>query len=198
MNNFNINVVRNIEVRSIEGDRLEIKGILPSNSLSEELFHPKKRIFFRERIMSGAFEYAIKDKQPRLLKNHNYDMEFTTVEFGVIKETVRGLEFTATVEDEHNLKEDMKNITGLSFGFTVDEENWIKKDNKNVRDIYRFKELTEISVLVGLQPAYRTTEVIIVPEGTETYIGELIRYKLFIREQQLKILRAEIEEIKKR
>lgn len=197
MNKFNINVVSNIEVRGIEGDRLEIKGILPSNSLSEELFHPKKRMFFRERIRAGAFDNAIKDKQPKLLKNHNYDMEFTTVKFAVIKETVRGLEFKVTVEDEFNLKDDIKNITGLSFGFIVDEDKWIKKNNENIRDIYRFKELMEISVLVGLQPAYSATEVIIMPKGTETYIDELIRYKLFIREQQLKILREELEKIKK-
>lgn len=193
-----IDVIKNIEIRSIgEGNRLEIKGLLPSNTLSETLFSPQKKILFRERIRTGAFASALKDGYtPKVLVNHKYDKELTA-EFTTIKETRKGLEFTVVVDNDFELKEKLQEVKGLSFGFVVDVDMWSIREEKNIRDIFSFKELMEISILVGLEPAYSSTEVIIVPEGAEAQLDELERYKLFLRDEQLKILKQQLAELKR-
>lgn len=193
-----INVVKNIEIRSIEeGNRLEIKGLLPSNTLSEVLFHPKKKVFFREKILPKAFATAISENTPKILKNHNEELEFKSAEFVELKETQRGLEFTVVMENEHGLKESLKDVKGLSFGMIVNQDLWEDVNGKKIRSIFSFASLYEISILVGVESAYSSTEVVIVPAGVKSQLTELEQYKLWLREEQLKVLKDTIEQLKK-
>lgn len=193
-----IDVLAPIDVRSIgESNKLQVIGLLPSNSLSEELFHPKKKVFFREKIRTGAFASTLSNKNiPKLLLNHNYNEEFKA-EFTEIKETHRGLEFTAIIENDYELKERLIEVKGLSFGFVVDSDLWSKVNGENIREIFSLKELIEISILMNKEPAYSTSRVIIIPEGEEKELNELQKYILWLRREQLKILNETLLELKK-
>ena len=55
----------------------------------------------------------------------------------------------------------------------------------------------EISILIGKEPCYSATEVTIFPAGVKEQLSELEQYKLWLRNEQLKVLKDTIEQLKK-
>lgn len=190
-----IKVIDNVEIRSLGGNKLEVKGLLPTNSISEILYSKERKSFFREIIRPGAFTSALERGLPKILINHNYDFELFS-EFKQIKETSKGLEFIAIVTDDFNLKEKQKEIRGLSFGFVVESDLWSNNKVENIREIFSFKKFTEISILYKLEAAYSSTTVVIVPEGAREQLSEVERMKLYLRRKQLEGLKKELLELK--
>ncbi|MDM0859535.1 HK97 family phage prohead protease [Clostridium perfringens] len=182
----NIELASDVEVRYIE-DEIEIKGIIPINDFSEILFSKEKNIFFRERILFGAFNGILKKGNlPKLILNHDYSLELKG-RFEKIKETCRGLEFIAVVKDEFNLRKKVKFIKGLSFGFVVGIDRFHKVNSLNIRDIYSFKELKEISILIDKEPCYSSTKVSIEPlEKSINSISKFEEYRAWIRDKKEK------------
>lgn len=149
--------------------------------------------------MAGAFLSAFRGESiPKLLRNHNYKEEFKA-DFKQLEETTKGLEFTAIVENQYGLKEGLQEVKGLSFGFIVAERGdiWSKVDGENIRDIFNFEKFLEISILQNREPAYPSTKIIIVPEGAREQLNEIEKYKLWLRDEQLKILKQTLEQLKK-
>lgn len=188
-----IKVIDNVEIRSLGGDKLEVKGLLPTNSLSEILYSKQKKVLFKEVIKTGAFSAALEKWTPKILVNHSYEL---LAEFTEIKETSKGLEFIAIITDDSNLKEKQEEIKGLSFGFVVESDLWSNHKGENIREIFSFKEFIEISILVGMEPAYSSTTVVIVPEGAREQLSEVERMKLYLRRKQLEGLKKELLELK--
>lgn len=154
-----IKVMKTIEIRSINSTEFEIRGLLPTNSPSEYIYHKKRKILFKEEIKPLAFSTAIEKERPLLLINHDYSKELVVTKFQG-KETVKGFEFIVIVKKDDISEEILLNIDevkGLSFGFLVGIEHW--KGRK--RYIYSFEKLIEISILKGQEPCYSATEVII-------------------------------------
>ncbi|MGG5460298.1 HK97 family phage prohead protease [Clostridium sp. B9] len=180
----NIELANDVEVRYFE-DEIEIKGIIPINDFSEILFSKEKNIFFRERILFGAFNGILqKGNLPKLILNHDYSLELKG-RFEKIKETYKGLEFTAIVKDDFNLRKKVQLIKGLSFGFVVGIDRFHKINSFNIRDIYSFKELKEISILIDKEPCYSSTKVSIEPlEESMKLIYKFEEYRALIREQK--------------
>ncbi|MGU8586985.1 HK97 family phage prohead protease [Clostridium perfringens] len=182
-----INIINNIEVRSIN-NKLEIKGLISINFLSEIIFCKEKNIVFRERIMPGAFDGILKKGQiPKLLLNHDYKLELKA-EFKTIKETSKGLEFVAIVDNDFYLSEKLKDISGLSFGFSVGIDKFHKVNNEYIRDIFSFKKFIEISILLGKEPCYSKSEVSISPTQS--------KYILSLRDEQIKKMKDIINKLK--
>lgn len=194
-----INVFNNCEIRTSENGDLVINGLLPTESYSEVMFNVKKRIFFKEIISRGAFDVILEKVRPKLIINHDYDKELTLKNFKA-KESTKGLEFEAIISTEgeftKEVKENIGKINGLSYGFVCGVDRYISNGDRHIRRIYSFADLMEISILIGRQPCYSATEVTIVPAGVKSQLTELEQYKLWLREEQIKILKEKIENIK--
>lgn len=193
-----INVVNNCEIRTAENGDLIVTGLLPTDSYSEVMFNPTKRIFFKEVISKDAFQEIVSKVTPKLIINHDYDKNLDLKSFKA-KESTKGLEFEAVVLAESKFAEEIKDnigkINGLSFGFVCGVDRWISNGDKYIRRIYSFSDFMEISILIGRQPCYSATEVTIVPEGEQ--LSEIEQYKLWLREQQIEILKLELKRLKK-
>ena len=195
-----INVINQCEIRTAENGDLIVTGILPTDSYSEVMFNPTKRIFFKEVISKGAFDRILEKAIPKLIINHN-DSKTLDLKSFQAKESVKGLEFEAVVSAESEFAEEIKDnigkINGLSFGFVCGVDRWISNGNNHIRRVYSFADLMEISILIGRQPCYSATEVTIVPKGDREQLSELEQYKLWLREQQIEILKLELKRLKK-
>lgn len=195
-----INVVNNYEIRTTENGDLIVKGFLPTESYSEVMFNVKKRIFFKEIISRGAFQEIISKVTPKLIINHDYAKELILKKFEA-KESARGLEFEAVISAEgeftKEIKENIGEINGLSYGFVCGKDVWIKNYDRHIRRIHSFGDFMEISILIGKEPCYSATEVTIFPAGVKEQLSELEQYKLWLRNEQLKVLKDTIEQLKK-
>lgn len=144
------------------GDNFFIKGLVPSESQSELLYSKNKKTMYREIIKKGAFAHALEVNIPKLLINHNHSKELKCKSLKIY-ESKYGLEFETVVEYNRELAENYSNIKSLSFGFSVDVDLWIEEDEVLKRNIYFFKELTEISILINNKPAYEEAKVVVIP-----------------------------------
>lgn len=195
-----INVINKCEIRTAENGDLIVNGLLPTESYSEVMFNVKKRIFFKEVISKGAFAMILEKVTPLLIINHNYDKELILKSFKA-KENTKGLEFEAVISAEgefiNEIKDNIGKINGLSYGFVCGVDRYVSNGDRHIRRIYSFADLMEISILIGRQPCYSATEVTIFPAGAKEQLTELEQYKLWLREEQLKILKETIEQLKK-
>lgn len=195
-----INVINQCEIRTAENGDLVITGLLPTESYSEVMFNVNKRIFFKEIISRGAFDVILEKVRPKLIINHDYDKELILKSFEA-KESAKGLEFEAVISSEgeftKEIKENIGKINGLSYGFVCGKDVWIKNYDRHIRRIHSFNDFMEISILIGKEPCYSATEVTIFPAGAKEQLTELEQYKLWLREEQLKVLKETIEQLKK-
>lgn len=195
-----INVINKCEIRTKENGDIVVKGLLPTESYSEVMFNVNKRIFFKEIISRGAFDVILEKVTPKLIINHDYDKELILKSFKA-KESAKGLEFEAIISTEgeftKEVKENIGKINGLSYGFVCGVDRYISNGDRHIRRIYSFADFMEISILIGKEPCYSATEVTIFPTGAKEQLSELEQYKLWLREEQLKILKETIEQLKK-
>lgn len=195
-----INVINQCEIRTTENGDLIINGLLPTESYSEVMFNVKDRIFFKEIISKGAFDMILEKVTPKLIINHDYSKELILKSFEA-KESAKGLEFEAVISSEgeftKEIKENIGKINGLSYGFICGRDLWVNNKDRHIRRIHSFNDFMEISILIGKEPCYGATEVTIFPAGAKEQLTELEQYKLWLREEQLKILKETIEQLKK-
>lgn len=189
----NIKVVQPLEIRTINDSKLEIKGLLPTNSPSQRIYDEKSDSYFTEVIKPLAFISAIEKEKPLLLINHDYSKKMKVISFAA-KETKKGLEFTAIVRKDNISNElliDKEKINGLSFGFIVGIDNW----KGGYRYIYSFERLSEISVLKEAEPCYTATEVSVKynKEQFET-TEDVIRW---VNRKRMEILIEKLNDLKK-
>lgn len=195
-----INVINKCEIRTKENGDIVVKGLLPTESYSEVMFNVNKRIFFKEVISKGAFDMILEKVTPKLIINHDYSKELILKSFKA-KESTQGLEFESVISSESEfikeIKDNIGKINGLSYGFVCGRDVWIKNYDRHIRRIHSFADFMEISILIGKEPCYSATEVTIFPTGAKEQLSELEQYKLWLREEQLKILKETIEQLKK-
>ena len=195
-----INVINKCEIRTKENGDIVINGLLPTESYSEVMFNVKKRIFFKEIISRGAFDVILEKVTPKLIINHDYSKELILKSFEA-KESAKGLEFEAVISSESEfikeIQESMGEINGLSYGFVCGRDLWVNNNDRHIRRIHSFNDFMEISILIGKEPCYSATEVTIFPAGAKEQLSELEQYKLWLRNEQLKILKETIEQLKK-
>lgn len=164
------------EIRSISATNIEIRmdensifilGSLPIRSLSHPITDKKTGKKFRECVEPLAFKLALMSNKAhgyktKLLKNHNYKLEFEyeKLEFDEVDELELRFLFTLP-KTERNLEllEDVsEDNASFSFGFICGSERKALSNEKGIdyiRIIDSFQELREISILdVFTAPCY--------------------------------------------
>lgn len=144
----------NIEIRVLEKGSILVKGVLPTNTPSGEIYSKERKVFFREIIKEGCFDSILLRKQvPKILLNHKTDTEQKLLKFKG-KETESGLIFHAEIQPTEELIKNIGSIKGLSFGFVKKSDSWSLKKGSWIRTILEFEDLYEISILYNCVPAY--------------------------------------------
>lgn len=119
---------------------------------------------FIEKIMPSVFQRAIeKNKDIKVLLNHNYDMELANTKDGTAQLFEDNIGLRAIVEITNPLvidKAKKHQLRGWSFGFLCNKEEVVEKENgikeRTVRDI----DLFEVSILDDRKmPAYIGTSI---------------------------------------
>ncbi len=138
-----------------EGEKRYITGIIPYDSLSENMGG------YREVIRRGAFSKTIQEADIRCLWNHNTQYVCGRNKSGTlfIEERDAGLCFECILPDT-TWAEDLyrsiarRDVTGISFGFGVVKERWTFDESRklDMRELLEIR-LFEISVGVAF-PAY--------------------------------------------
>ncbi|MCK8826399.1 HK97 family phage prohead protease [Natroniella acetigena] len=152
--------IENIEVREQDGEGMPVIEMYPAvfNSWSEELAG------FRERILPGAFEEAIRENDVIACFNHDKDQLLGRLKSGTLtlEEDERGLRAEIQPPDTdfgRYIVEliDRGDIDGGSFRFNALEENWNFKDGEELDE----RELVKLELFdVGpvTYPAYPDTQ----------------------------------------
>lgn len=70
-----------IEIRIKDNGTMLIRGMLPTNSLSHTLYNKKKRRFFKEMILPGAFQEIISKKTLQILLQHDFEKSQKLISF---------------------------------------------------------------------------------------------------------------------
>lgn len=152
----------NIEVRVLEKGSILVKGVLPTNTPSGELYSKERKAFFREIIKDGCFDSVLSKQQVpqiKILLNHKSDSEQKVVKFQG-KENKKGLVFQAEIEPSDELIRNIDKVRGLSFGFVKKLDSWSMGKDGWIRTILEFEDLYEISILYNCVPAYPSAVVI--------------------------------------
>lgn len=145
----------NVQIRDAGDGRLHITGIIPYNSISEDLGG------YREIILPSAFTKTLKDgSEVYALANHNTDcvlgntrnqtLVLTSGPDGLLCEAT--LPTTSYAQDVYNLIKD-DYVNGMSFGFQTIQHEWDGDDPKNPIDSIIEAKLIEVSYIVAF-PAY--------------------------------------------
>ena len=128
------------------------------NSLSEELWG------FREIIMPGAFDRALKEKHDvRALVNHDPNQIIGRTKSGTLKLDVddKGLRVDITPPDTQVGRDVLASLKrgdldGMSFAFRTLSDQWRTEDGEEIRELLDL-ELVDVSVVA--YPAYSDTSV---------------------------------------
>lgn len=122
---------------------------------------------FRERIMPGAFDKAIKDRDDvRALFNHEPNQLLGRVSAGTLKlETDKtGLRYTIQMNTDTSIGRDIVghvrrgDLQGSSFAFRVTQQTWIDADDGGL-DIRQIESVQLFDVGPVTYPAYEATSV---------------------------------------
>lgn len=185
----------NIEIRVLEKGSILVKGVLPTNTLSGELYSKERKVFFREIIKEGCFDsILLRQQAPKILLNHKSDREQKLIKFQG-KETKKGLIFQAEILPSGELIKNIDNIKGLSFGFVKKSDSWSLKNGSWIRTILEFEALYEISILYNYVPAYPST--VLIAEDEESLKKEEIKsMRKVIKQLREESARQEIERMK--
>jgi len=112
-----------------------------------------------EQVAEGVFARAI-NNNPEIFLKLNHDRVMGSTKDGVLtlKEDNIGLYAVAKFQDEEVLQAaEAGKITGWSFGFRCIDDEWTYTDEYYKRRILKDIQLNEVSLLVGLTPAYAGT-----------------------------------------
>lgn len=149
--------IKGTELRTLEGDNLNIEGYVNAvGRESELLFSPKKGKWFKEVMEPGVFKRALENNIdiPMLLE-HDYSKEIARTSNGTLEltEDSIGLKFKATITDEE-LYTSIKNgeINSCSFGFVCEEEEIEFVSNREEKRYVKDIQLLEVSLVKN--PAY--------------------------------------------
>lgn len=187
--------INDIEIRILDSGSILIKGILPTNTLSGNIYSKEKRIFFKEIIKDGCFDKMISKRTPKILLNHKADKEQKLLKFEG-KETKKGLRFQAEIIPTEELIKNITKVTGLSFAFTKKLDKWELRKKEWIRTVLEFETMGEISILYDCFPAYPST-VIIAEDEEKLKKGELSELKKEINKERVKNLRRELNSLKR-
>lgn len=188
--------VCDLEIRVLNSGSVLIKGMLPTNTKSGDIYSKEKRIFFREIIKDGCFDKILSKETPKILLQHKADKEQKLVSFEG-KETNKGLRFQAEIIPTEELIKNITKVTGLSFGFVKKTDNFKHTKEGWIRTILEFESMSEISILYGSQiPAYPSS-VIIAEDEEKLRQGEISELKKLINKERAKSLREELNRLKK-
>lgn len=192
----------NVEIRVGE-KHIYIGGSLPIRRLSSPITDRKTGKKFRERVEPLAFKLAlmsnkVHDYRTKLLKNHNYELEFEydKLEFDEVNE--RELRFLFTLPKTERNLELLKDISednaSFSFGFLCDGERKALSNEKGIdyiRIIDSFKELREISILDKFTlPAYSSARGF----SAESYASAEKKAQKFITKKNRETLSEKYDE----
>ena len=149
--------IKGTELRTIEGENLNIEGYINAvGRESELLFAPKKGKWFKEIIEPGVFKRALQNNTdiPMLLE-HDYSKEIARTSNGTLELTEDniGLKFKANIEDQE-LYTAIKNgeINSCSFGFICEDEEIEFINNREEKRYIKDIQLLEVSLVKN--PAY--------------------------------------------
>lgn len=157
---------KNLEIRELNKNTIEVKGIFKTNSLSNQIYDFKKKIFFKEKINKGAFSSVLKKMKsnnliPNLILNHDWNTKnyFKILDFYFTEEKDY-FTFTFLILKNNYAKrlflENEKQA--FSFAFIAEKENWENQNGQVIRNIISFKILSEFSLLTKDKlPAYNDT-----------------------------------------
>lgn len=149
--------IKGTELRTLEGENLNIEGYVNAvGRESELLFSAKKGKWFKEIMEPGVFKRALENNIdiPMLLE-HDYSKEIARTSNGTLEltEDSIGLKFKATITDEE-LYSSIKNgeINSCSFGFVCEEEEVEFVSNREEKRYVKGIQLLEVSLVKN--PAY--------------------------------------------
>ncbi len=152
-------ITRNIKTSSLEvreeGGKNHISGIIPYDSMSEDLGG------FREVIRKGAFTKTLREGDARCLWAHNTQYVLGRRSAGTLdfKDEADGLHFDCTLPATSWASDVFETVSrrdapGVSFGFYVIKDSWTRGQGKEpvLRELLEVNML-EVSVGVAF-PAY--------------------------------------------
>lgn len=149
--------IKGTELRTVEGDTLNIEGYVNAvGRESELLYSPKRNKWFKEVMEPGVFKRALENNVdiPMLLE-HDYDKQIASTSNGTLEltEDSIGLKFKATIQDQE-LYSSIKNgeINSCSFGFVCEEDEYEFVNNKEEKRYVKDIQLLEVSLVKN--PAY--------------------------------------------
>lgn len=149
--------IKGTELRTVEGDTLNIEGYVNAvGRESELLYSPKRNKWFKEVMEPGVFKRALENNVdiPMLLE-HDYNKQIASTSNGTLEltEDSIGLKFKATIQDQE-LYNSIKNgeINSCSFGFVCEEDEYEFVNNKEEKRYVKDIQLLEVSLVKN--PAY--------------------------------------------
>ena len=149
--------IKGTELRTVEGDTLNIEGYVNAvGRESELLYSPKRNKWFKEVMEPGVFKRALENNVdiPMLLE-HDYNKQIASTSNGTLEltEDSIGLKFKATIQDQE-LYSSIKNgeINSCSFGFVCEEDEYEFVNNKEEKRYVKDIQLLEVSLVKN--PAY--------------------------------------------
>lgn len=158
-NKYSINLLSG---NCIGKDNFFIRGLIPTESLSQFLYDKDKKSLYKEKVRRGAFAFSTSKSKPKLLINQDYSKELKCKKLSIYEDK-QELKFEAVVEYDEELAANYSEINSLSFGFVIGIDSWSKDGYNLIRTVHSFKELKEISILIGRKPAYEETRVTVLP-----------------------------------
>lgn len=124
--------------------KLYIEGYIPVGEYGNMIKNNNE--IYIEKIRKGAFNTSLMlEDNIKLLWNHDESRVLDSVENRLkIKETDKGLVFSAIIEDENAIKLIQNNKINVSFGFNCYKDRKINCKQANIRivDILRLNEIT--------------------------------------------------------
>lgn len=173
---------------NIRNDSVEIEGYVNAIERNSKPLASRMGRFI-ERICKGAFKRALeRNKDVRLLLNHDWDRELGSTKDGVLQleEDNIGLKARAVITDKEVIDKARRgDLVGWSFGFEDMDVEQNEEDGLPLRKV-RDLNLMEVSLLDRSKvPAYEGTLVSVRAENEVQYFGEAMIGEVNTREVEV-------------
>ena len=173
---------------NIRNDSVEIEGYVNAIERNSKPLASRMGRFI-ERICKGAFKRALeRNKDVRLLLNHDWDRELGSTKDGVLQleEDNIGLKARAVITDKEVIDKARRgDLVGWSFGFEDMDVEQNEEDGLPLRKV-RDLNLMEVSLLDRSKvPAYEGTLVSVRAENDIQYFGEAMIGEVNTREVEV-------------
>lgn len=188
----------NIEIRVAEEGKLFFKAFLPTEKLSHFIYHKERKIFFKEKVSSGAYSKAIDKKNLKILLQHDYSKELVVEDMDIF-ETVEGLSIEATIVPNMELIEAIAGdkVNGVSYGFVVENDVFEMVRGEWIRSILSFNKIMEVSILHSKQePCYPSASAILSDDRVMIAKEEIQAMKDIISRIKADTINREVEQIR--